>query len=110
MGLRANTLHQKNEEGIEYIEKNKTGLNFDTAGNKGLTGDAETIRYRKKDKLSDRLTPITDKNKTTTGVGVNRLSTRTMGSILWCECQGFLHGTVQKVRFNEPATYDKIKG
>ena len=59
----------KDEEGIERIEKNKTGLNRYSRC-RGLSRDSETIRYRKKEQLSDKLTLFTDKNKTTTGTGV----------------------------------------
>ena len=112
MGIsRANTLHQKNEEGIEYIEKNKTGLNVDTGGNHGFTRDSETIRHRKKDKLSDRLTLITDKNKTTTGLGIGRTVDKNTGEVGYgVNAKSSYTALSQKIKFNEPATYDKIKG
>ena len=107
---RANTLKRKDENGIERIEKNKTGLNFDTAGNRGVTRDSETIRYRKTDKLSDKLTLTTDRNKTTLGTGVTRKVDKDSGEVTYgANAKASYTALSQKVKFNEPATYDKIK-
>ena len=112
LGLsRANTLNRKDENGVERIEKNKTGLNFDTAGNRGVSRDSETIRYRKTDKLSDKLTLTTDRNKTTLGTGVNRTVNKETGEVSYgANAKASYTALSQKVKFNEPATYDKIKG
>ena len=108
---RANTLVRKNEEGVERHEKNKTGFNFDTKGNRSLSRDSETIRYRKKEKLSDKVSLTTDKNKTTLGTGVSRTVDKESGEVAYgANAKASYTMLSQKIKFNEKATYEKIKG
>ncbi len=108
---RANTFVRKDEQGVEYHDKNKTGLNFDTQGNRSLSRDSETIRFRQKEKLSDRLTLTTDRNTTTLGTGVSRKVNKDDGTVSYgANAKASYTALSQKVKFNEPATYDKIKG
>ena len=108
---RANTLVRKNEEGIERHEKNNTGLNFDTKGNRSLSRESETIRYRKNEKLSDKVSLTTDKNKTTLGTGVSRTVDKENGEVAYgANAKASYTMLSQKIKFNEKATYEKIKG
>ena len=65
---------------LSALKKTKRD-SLDTAGNRGVSRDGKTIRYRKTDKLSDKLTLTTDRNKTTLGTGVNRTVNKETGEV-----------------------------
>ena len=112
LGLgRQNTRVLKNEQGIERHEKSKHGLKLDNKGGRSFDTERELLRYRRKEKISERVDLTTDKHKTTWGAGVNRSRNAETGDISYGVSANASHTILsQKIKFNEPATYDKIKG
>lgn len=112
LGLnRENTRVLTNEQGIERHEKAKHGLQLDNKGGRSINTERELLRYRRQEKVSDRVDLTTDRNRTTWGAGASRSRNAETGEVSYGVNANASHTLLsQKIKFNEPATYDKIKG